>query len=119
MSDSHTLLTKFTTRNQPAAAIAPPDRRVIKRDGTTVPWDADKMTRAIALAYYEVRHQTTNNPYRDDAAAHYGLDLDTFLKAQAITRRAAGRGGLDDIYFTIQGDENVGRRVLEALPFTY
>lgn len=41
------------------------------------------------------------------------------LSTQAITRRAAGRGGLDDIYFTIQGDENVGRRVLEALPFTY
>jgi uncharacterized protein (TIGR03083 family) len=40
------------------------------------------------------------------------------LSTQAITRRAAGRGGLEDIYFTIQGDENVGRRVLEALPFT-
>jgi uncharacterized protein (TIGR03083 family) len=40
------------------------------------------------------------------------------LSTQAITRRAAGRGGLDDIYFTIQGDETVGRRVLEALPFT-
>jgi hypothetical protein len=41
------------------------------------------------------------------------------LSTQAITRRAAGRGGLEDIYFTIQGDENVGRRVLEALPFTH
>jgi uncharacterized protein (TIGR03083 family) len=40
------------------------------------------------------------------------------LSTQAITRRAAGRGGLEDIYFTIQGDEKVGRRVLEALPFT-
>ena len=40
------------------------------------------------------------------------------LSTDAITRRAAGRGGLDDIHFTVQGDEDVARRVLEALPFT-
>jgi uncharacterized protein (TIGR03083 family) len=40
------------------------------------------------------------------------------LSTDAITRRAAGRGGLEDIHFTVQGDEDVARRVLEALPFT-
>ena len=54
--------------------------------------------------------------------AHDGDPEDVFttitLSTDALTRRAAGRGGLEDIHFTVQGDEDVARRVLEALPFT-
>lgn len=40
------------------------------------------------------------------------------LSTQALTRRAAGRGGLADIHYTVAGDEEIARRVLEALPIT-
>jgi uncharacterized protein (TIGR03083 family) len=40
------------------------------------------------------------------------------LSTYALTRRAAGRGGLDDIHVTVQGDEDVARRVLEHLTLT-
>lgn len=40
------------------------------------------------------------------------------LSTQAFTRRAAGRGGVDDVHWTAQGDETVARRVLESLPMT-
>ncbi len=40
------------------------------------------------------------------------------LSTQAVARRLAGRGGLDDIHYTVVGDEDVARRVLEALPIT-
>jgi uncharacterized protein (TIGR03083 family) len=41
------------------------------------------------------------------------------LSTDAITRRAAGRGSLGDIHYTVQGDEDVARRVLQALPITH
>ena len=41
------------------------------------------------------------------------------LSTDAITRRAAGRGSLGDIHFTVQGDEEVALRVLQALPITH
>jgi len=51
--------------------------------------------------------------------AHDGDPEDVFttitLSTDALTRRAAGRGGLEDIHFTVQGDEDVARRVLENL----
>jgi hypothetical protein len=51
--------------------------------------------------------------------AHDGDPDDVFttitLSTDALTRRAAGRGGLEDIHFTVQGDEDVARRVLENL----
>ena len=37
------------------------------------------------------------------------------LSTQALTRRAAGRGSLSDIHFTVHGDEAVARQVLENL----
>ncbi|HET6693970.1 MAG TPA: maleylpyruvate isomerase family mycothiol-dependent enzyme, partial [Pedococcus sp.] len=40
------------------------------------------------------------------------------LSTDAIARRAAGRGSLEDIHYTVHGDEDVARRVLKALPFT-
>jgi uncharacterized protein (TIGR03083 family) len=39
------------------------------------------------------------------------------LSTDALTRRAAGRGGLEDIHYSVQGDEDIARRVLENLVF--
>ncbi len=48
-----------------------------------------------------------------------GEDCTTItLSTDALGRRAAGRGGLDDIHFTVDGDGEIARRVLEALPIT-
>jgi uncharacterized protein (TIGR03083 family) len=51
--------------------------------------------------------------------AHDGDPHDVFttitLSTDCLTRRAAGRGGLDDIHFSVHGDEAVARRVLEHL----
>ena len=82
-------IAQLNVRQQSVAEIAPADRMVLKRDGTTVPWDAGKITRAIALAFYEVRRGTTVNSHRDAPAARFGLDLETFVSVQAITRRVA------------------------------
>jgi ribonucleoside-diphosphate reductase alpha chain len=82
------LLARFNPHSTPAA-IAPADRRVVKRDGSTVPWNAEKITRAIALAFYDVQHEGAANPHRHDPAAHFGLDPDTFHKARHISGRVA------------------------------
>ena len=37
------------------------------------------------------------------------------LSTDAITRRAAGRGGLQDIHYTVHGDEDLAQSVLEHL----
>jgi uncharacterized protein (TIGR03083 family) len=53
--------------------------------------------------------------------AHDGDPDDVFTtitaSTDAVTRRAAGRGTVDDIHWTAQGDEDVARRVLENLVF--
>jgi uncharacterized protein (TIGR03083 family) len=53
--------------------------------------------------------------------AHDGDPRDVFttitLSTDALTRRAAGRGTLEDIHYTVHGDEQVARRVLENLVF--
>ncbi len=82
------LLTRFHLRH--ASPTNPPSARlVVKRDGSSVPWDASKITRAVALAFHDVKHDGAPNPYREDPALHYGLDLDTFLKVIAISGRVA------------------------------
>ena len=88
MASPTSLLAKFTSNSNSAEASPTAPRLVVKRDGSKVPWDASKIIRAVALAFYDVQHGGTPNPYRDDAAARYGLDLETFLKAMAITGRA-------------------------------
>lgn len=40
------------------------------------------------------------------------------LSTHAFARRAAGRGGVDDVHWTSQGDEAVARSVLDALAMT-
>ncbi|MFA5264582.1 MAG: ATP cone domain-containing protein, partial [Opitutaceae bacterium] len=71
-----------------APPSAPRERLVVKRDGRLVSWDAAKITRAIALAYFDVSTNGGPNPHRDDIAQRYGVDGGTFLKAMAITERA-------------------------------
>ena len=89
MSDTpiSTLLARFNPSL--ASAIPVADRRVIKRDGTTVPWDANRITRAVAHAFYDVLHHGAENPHRDDPAARFGLDEATMGKVQQITARTA------------------------------
>lgn len=60
---------------------------VVKRDGSRMAWDPSKVTRAVALAFHDVQTGGATNPQRDDAAARWGVDLNTFLKALAITGR--------------------------------
>ncbi len=75
------------TRRSRHVAIAPADRCVVKRDGTTVSWDPAKVARAVALAFYEVIHGTTDNPDRDNLSRHYGLNAESFVKVRNITTR--------------------------------
>ncbi|MDR6863362.1 maleylpyruvate isomerase N-terminal domain-containing protein [Phycicoccus sp. 3266] len=54
--------------------------------------------------------------------AHDGDPQDVFttitLSTDAVTRRCAGRGAVDEIHYTAHGDEDVARRVLENLTLT-
>lgn len=70
-------------------AIKNEDRKVIKRNGKTVSWNGTKITRAISLAFYNVRHNGATNPLRDDPSQCYGLQSEDFLKAVAITQRVS------------------------------
>jgi ribonucleoside-diphosphate reductase alpha chain len=65
-------------------SIAPADRLVIKRDGSRVRYDQNKITRAVALAFREVHTEEADNPYRDDMLACFGLDSDRFIEATKI-----------------------------------
>ncbi|MEO7070132.1 MAG: maleylpyruvate isomerase family mycothiol-dependent enzyme [Nostocoides sp.] len=47
-----------------------------------------------------------------------GLTTSITLSTQAFARRAAGRRGVDDVHWTAQGDEQIARRVLQALVVT-
>ena len=89
MSDSpiSTLLARFNPSL--ATAIPAGDRRVVKRDGTLVPWDPARIVRAVARAFYDVQHSGDENPRRDDPATRFGLDQATFDKVQQIATRAA------------------------------
>lgn len=48
-------------------------RSVIKRSGERVPWDQERIVRALCLAFYDVRTQGTENPEKEDPEAFYGL----------------------------------------------
>ncbi|MDR0902403.1 MAG: recombinase [Opitutaceae bacterium] len=62
-------------------------RMVVKRDGSLARFDQNKITRAIALAFYDVRNNNAPNPARDDFLAQYGLDNDTFIEVVKIGER--------------------------------
>ncbi len=65
-------------------AIPTEGRMVLKRDGTRVRFDLNKVTRAIALAFHEVRTDNAPNPYRDDLLACYGLEGETYREVSSI-----------------------------------
>ncbi|BET65564.1 hypothetical protein ASA1KI_04820 [Opitutales bacterium ASA1] len=78
---------KMSILNDPAAQPVSPllGRQVMKRDGTIAPWDSARITRAIALAYYQVANDTSDNPHRDDPEACFGLDDATFERCEQLT----------------------------------
>lgn len=77
-------------------AIPVSERMVLKRDGTKVKFDLNKITRAIALAFHEVRTDNAANPYRDDMLACFGLESDVFIE---VTRIAAGVSQMLELYY--------------------
>ena len=78
----HTISTvRSLSPNIPDGGIQMNDRMVVKRDGTVVPFVFKKITRAIALAFYEVRNNTRENSNRDNEDALYGLNPDDYLSA--------------------------------------
>jgi len=70
-------------------AVPADGRMVLKRDGTRVRYDQHKVTRAIALAFHEVRTDNAPNPYRDDLLACYGLDGEAYREVTAIAAAVA------------------------------
>jgi ribonucleoside-triphosphate reductase (thioredoxin) len=77
-------------------AIAAEARMVVKRDGAKARFDLNKVTRAIALAFHEVRTDNAPNPYRDDILACFGLDSESFLE---VTQIAAAVSQMLELYY--------------------
>jgi len=77
-------------------AIAREDRMVLKRDGARARFDLNKVTRAIALAFHEVKTDNAPNPYRDDPLACYGLDAETFRE---VVRIAEGVSQMLELFY--------------------
>lgn len=77
-------------------AIPAAERLVVKRDGTRVRFDLNKVTRAIALAFHEVRTDNAPNPFRDDALACYGLESADFAE---VTRIATSVSQMLELYY--------------------
>jgi len=77
-------------------AIAPEARMVVKRDGSRARFDLNKITRAIALAFHEIRTDNAPNSYRDDMLACFGLDGDTFM---AVTKIAAAVSQMLELHY--------------------
>ncbi len=85
-----TILPSEPSANAPKGAqllnrsIPADGRMVIKRDGTRARYDQNKVTRAIALAFHEVRTSNAPNPSRDDFLAQYGVSSDIFAEAARL-----------------------------------
>lgn len=98
-------------------SIPPSARLVTKRDGSKVRFDLNKITRAIALAYHDVRHNSGPNPYRDDLLACFGLESDTFIE---VTRIAAAVSQMLELHYregrhpTIEQVQDAAEKALAA-----
>ena len=77
-------------------AIPSDARMVLKRDGSKVRFDLNKVTRAIALAFHEVRTDNAPNPYRDDILACFGLESETFIE---VTEIASAVSQMLELYY--------------------
>ncbi len=60
----------------------------------------------------------TGGPSGQDPAMPQGPRTTIVLSTEALTRRAAGRRAVDDLHFTVTGDADLARTVLERLPVT-
>lgn len=69
---------------------------VLKRDGSKARFDLNKVTRAIALAFHEVRTENAPNPYRDDMLACFGLEGESFIE---VTKIAAAVSQMLELYY--------------------
>lgn len=79
---------------------------VVGRAGVRV--ETDERGRAVATALFTGTAHVSGDHERITSIT---------LSTDALTRRAAGRGGLEDIHYSVQGDEDIARRVLENLVF--
>lgn len=86
---------KLLTR-QPIPAAA---RIVVKRTGEAVRFDLNKITRAIALAWFETQHPHEKNPYRDDFLACFGLAPDDFILVTKTADRV--QTALEGLYYRV------------------
>jgi ribonucleoside-diphosphate reductase alpha chain len=77
-------------------AIGAEARMVVKRDGSRVRFDLNKVTRAIALAFHEVRTDNAPNPYREDMLACFGLESEAFIE---VTKIAAAVSQMLELYY--------------------
>ncbi len=68
------------------STLAPGIPAVTKRDGRSAPWNPERITRAIALAFFASRHENAPNPHADDAGARFGLGFTDFSEVLAITQ---------------------------------
>jgi ribonucleoside-diphosphate reductase alpha chain len=77
-------------------AISHEARMVLKRDGSKVRFDLNKVTRAIALAFHEIHTDNAPNPYRDDILACFGLESELFIE---VTKIADGVSQMLELYY--------------------
>lgn len=77
-------------------AIPASERLIVKRDGSRARFDLNKITRAIALSFHEVRTENAPNPARDDLLACFGLASDEFIE---VTRIAAATSQMLELYY--------------------
>ena len=81
---------------------------VVAREGVRVTRGAD------GRPYGELLFSGHDRPLGDEQTDTTTIQLTT----DSLTRRAAGRRGTDDIGFTVIGDEEIARRLLDALVIT-
>jgi len=82
---SRTMEVRSTFGTYDAAGVRPLTE-VVKRDGRRSPWDPERITRAIALAFWASRHDDAPNPHANDAAHRFGLGFTDFADVCAITQ---------------------------------
>jgi len=89
---SHTQALPLSRRHIPVTG-----RLVIKRNGTSVKFDLNKITRAIALAAFEVNNPDVRNASRDDLLACFGLSPDDFITVAKTAERV--QTALEGLYY--------------------
>ena len=81
---------------------------VVAREGARVVTGEDE--RPYGEALFSGHHRPEGEDQLDVTSIH--------LTTHALTRRAAGRRSTDEIHYTVTGDDEIARRVLDALVVT-